>query len=361
MEQTDDLWACPLTARPLESMTLASAEGAVGGSLVALPRRGTSAALPIGPTETVLVDRDRGRAYPVLDGIPVLLSPERVEVRPDEEVDLDHPNYAEAYAEMAFYNAPSPESPALRSILQELVDDLSETPTFPEPASVWVDAPYDGGAQLDCYERLAPLDGRRFMQLGGSGLHAVKFLLGGADRAVLVTPMIAEAKRALWLAEAFGVVERLDVALGLAEELPCLDGSVDGIFSGGCAHHMQMDTAMPQIRRVLRPGGSFVAAEPWEAPLYRLGTGLFGKREANAHCTPLTADRLTSFYETFEQATAVHHGAISRYPMIALGKLGLRPSRAALLCQFAIDDRWADRLRIRRHGSSVALLATRSA
>lgn len=353
-------WSCPLTHRPLRSMSLAEVEADFGDAPLRPVDRLGSTAAPIGRTETVLWEPSGKVAYPVLDGIPVLLSPERLHARAEQPpVDLRHANYAEAYAEMDFYNSAPVADDELRRIVEAIRSTSSPEATFPEAADTWIDATYDGPAQLDCYRQLAPATGRTLLQLGGGGLHAVKFLLAGAERAVVITPMIGEARRARWLAESVGVQDRLEVALGIAEELPLPDACLDGIFSGGCAHHMQMATAMPEVQRVLRPGAAFTAAEPWRAPLYAAGTRILGKREANAHCRPFTADRLQPLLTTFPNAAVTHHGALTRYALLALSKAGHRTNAATLLPVFAKDDALADRLRLRRHGSSVSIVAVR--
>lgn len=352
-------WVCPVDASPLLDLSLEEAEDRLDGRLQPVARSGSTSA-PLGTTPTVKLCLVHEAAFPVADDVPVLLAPEML--RPVgqsvEPIDLRQPRFAEAYAEMAFYGANRDEDDAMLVILRSIKNLGLGPDSFPDDVG-WLDASYDGPAQHDCYRHVAPVAGRVVMQLGGGGLHAVKLLLAGASSAVVVTPMIAEARRARWLATALGVSDRLQVALGLAEQIPLPDLTVDAIFSGGCAHHMHMREAMPEIRRVLAPDGRFAAAEPWQAPFYHVGTRLFGKREANAFCHPLTEDRVAYFRRTFEDSAVVHHGAITRYVAIALGKAGIRPSLAALLRVSALDDRVSDYVGLRRQGSSVALLAAK--
>src|SRR5688572_20886573 len=51
----------------------------------------------------------------------------------------------------------------------------------PFPGPGWVDTPYDGAAQLDAFRHIGSLEGATVLQIGGSGIHAVKFMLAGAS------------------------------------------------------------------------------------------------------------------------------------------------------------------------------------
>ena len=359
---------CPETRLQLEPMSLEAAEERVGRPLVA--RAGT----PFARTEQVLLRSDEACAYPVLEqGIPVLLLPEMLLPEGTErDWDLTAPQYAEAYEEMAHYDAVAEAnrraaeaaglqelertSDSIRSLAVIAKLASEERLAFPDPEDVWVDATYDGPAQRDAYRYLAPVAGKTVLQLGGAGTAAVKFLLAGAAEATLVSPMPGELIFAQYQGQAYGVADRLKLVVGVAEELPFADGSIDVIFSGGSVHHMETSIALPECARVLRSGGRFAANDPWRAPLYALGTRLFGKRERDVFCRPLTAARVSPLFDAFDAARVVHHGTFTRYAMIALGKLGFVPSKRVLRAVAEIDDRIASVLRLRRFGSSVAVL-----
>jgi SAM-dependent methyltransferase len=49
----------------------------------------------------------------------------------------------------------------------------------------------------------------------------------------------------------------LDGMPGSAEEIPFADGDVDAVVAGSCIHWFELERALPEIHRVLRPGGRF--------------------------------------------------------------------------------------------------------
>jgi len=57
--------------------------------------------------------------------------------------------------------------------------------------------------------------------------------------------------------------------LGRAEAIPLPDGSVDAVLAGQSAHWFDLDRAMPEIYRVLTPGGVFAGL--WNADDDRVG------------------------------------------------------------------------------------------
>jgi len=356
-----DLLACPLTGLTLREVTVDAAEASAGGPFVARSGGGT----PRGRTPTVLLREDNGAAYPVDNGIPVLLGPERLQPAASGpfQVDLADARYAEAYEEMAFYNEAAAQveetvhAASFPRLTAMATLGVAGRRQFPEPASLWLDATYESTAQLDAYRHLAPLDGTRILQLGGKGEQAVVFLLAGAEEAWVVSPMVGELAYARALARRFGVDDRLRCAAGVAEELPLQTARFDRIWAKSM-HHTIDALSYPQCARVLRPGGRMAAVEPWRALLHTVGTKVLGKRERGVTCKPVTADRLGPFHQAFSEAEVVRHGAFLRYPMIAIEKFGVTVSLSTALRIGRIDDRIGRVLPgVRNPGSCAALLA----
>jgi len=368
--------ACPLTHQPLRVVPLHEARARIAAGAPLCARVATSAAPLIGETDPLLLREDETAAYPIVSGIPVLLAPEVLRKSKDSRTfDLRAPQYAEAYLEMAFYNAVGlKEATTLREAGSLLAVEGSEAlqhlerlrlrppqdrDRFPEPAQTWLHARMDLQSEWDCYTHIGAVKGQRVLQLGGSGKAVQALLLAGAAEALLLTPMIGEARAAIEAARLLGLAERFRCLIAVAEEIPLTDASVDVAFSGGCVHHMRTEIAFPEIARVLRPGGRFAAIEPWRAPFYEIGTKLLGKREANPLCRPLTAARVAPLFSAFQHARYALHGTLSRYPMLGLQKFGVRTPLERAWRIGRLDDRLCSVLGLRRFGSGVALLATK--
>jgi len=370
-----DILVCPETKLPVRQRALDEAAPlAPEQSLV--PGR-SDGPRPVGPTASVLLREDHQCAYPVVDAIPVLLAPEAL-VPPSRQrsFDLSDPRYAEAYAEMDFYNqvaeerAKDVEASKLMRMLAPVRDAApTDRQSFPEPPEIWLDATFDLASQWDAYQHIGQVEGKRVLQVGGAGLHALKFLYAGAREAWLLSPMLEELRFARAVAEHTGLADRFHCAAGIAEELPFERDSFEAIFSGGCVHHMVTEMALPEFARVLGAGGRFAAVEPWRAPFYRAGTRIFGQRETplvgnrdvGIFCRPMTTERTQSLFTAFPQAEVARHGALTRYPLIALHKLGWSPKLTTAWRINRVDEAICARVpRLRRMGSSVALLGARA-
>lgn len=317
---------------------------------------------------------DGETAYPVIEGFPTLLWPDSYRASP-ATVDLRDPRYCEAYAEMEHYN-PIARDMARNVRKSDAFKTLSRIQqecaphSFPEPPQLWMDrGSFEMASRTNGYRYIAPLKGKVALNIGGIGRDAIRFILAGAEQSILVTPMIGEAAFAWALAGELGIQDRLSCILGVGEELPLLDNSVDVISSHGCMHHMQLDIALGEFDRVLSPGGKFIATDPWRAPLYGVGTVLLGKREQqllkrnqSVFCRPITAERLISLPQHFPDHLVENHGPLLRYPLIALSKFGIKFSQEKLCDLAALDDRLGRAIGLKPHwGSSLLFGGTKSA
>jgi SAM-dependent methyltransferase len=357
-------------------VSLDQARAVIAGGAPLKARADTPQAPAFGETQLVLLRADKTGCYPVVGGVPILLAPEVLR-HPTAagSFDLNDPQYAEAYAEMRFYNATGfsdaktlqesgsllgiPDSESLQHLERLRVRPPQQRADFPQPPTVWLHSRLDLQSEWDCYRHIGSVKGRRVLQLGGSGRAVQTLLLAGAAEGLLLTPMLGEARVAIAAAKLLGVAERFRCLVAVAEEIPLADGSVDVALSAGCVHHMRTEIAFPEVARVLAADGRFAAIEPWRAPFYALGTKLLGKREANPFCRPLTKERVAPLFAAFRAARYELHGTLTRYPMLGLQKFGLKVSLDTAWRIGRADDTLCSFLGLRRFGSGVALLATK--
>jgi SAM-dependent methyltransferase len=121
----------------------------------------------------------------------------------------------------------------------ELVADVYERarPGYPPEAMAWIT------------ERLDLREGRTVLDLGAGTGKLTRALLTTGARVIAVEPgdeMRAQLEQAAPRAEALR---------GAAEEIPLPDDSVDAITVGQAFHWFRHDEAIPELHRVLRPGG----------------------------------------------------------------------------------------------------------
>src|SRR4051794_22016764 len=110
-------------------------------------------------------------------------------------------------------------------------------------------------------EVLAPLrvaDDATVLALGAGRGKLTRFLARRYARVIAVEPL--DGMR--------GILERVvpevEALSGTAEEIPLDDASVDAVFAAQAFHWFDHDRAIPEIARVLRPGG--VVALVWNGP-----------------------------------------------------------------------------------------------
>ncbi len=115
----------------------------------------------------------------------------------------------------------------------------------------------------EIYNRLLSLDGKHILELGcGSAEITRNIATAGEDRTItaLEVDEIAHQKN-------LQVSDLPNVTFGLsgAQDIPLDDNSVDVVFMFKSLHHVPlelMDTAMHEIKRVLKPGGLAYISEP---------------------------------------------------------------------------------------------------
>lgn len=262
--------------------------------------------------------------------------------------------------EIAHYNETAASEMKRRGLLAavERIRDLGTS--WGVPLAAWLDAGPDCASQADVYVHLSSaVVGGSVLQIGGSGQAALKALVGGSARAMLVTPCAEEAELAVRIARKLGFSERFDTAVGFAEDLPVSTESIDAVISEGCLHHTLTADSFREAARVLVPGGRFGAWEPWKAALYTVGIKVFGKRDPDINCRPMDPTRVAELPIVFPKFSEVRlHGALTRYPAILWARYLEAPRFATSYRLTLIDDRISRRIPVlARNGSTCSIIA----
>jgi SAM-dependent methyltransferase len=113
-------------------------------------------------------------------------------------------------------------------------------PGYPAGAVAWALAPLTGGSEVDLLDLAA-------------GTGKLTEALVGRGRVTAVDPDPA------MLAQLRARLPAVEVRKGSAERIPLPDASVDAVLVGQAFHWFDRDRAMPEIARVLRPGGVLAA------------------------------------------------------------------------------------------------------
>jgi len=115
-------------------------------------------------------------------------------------------------------------------------------PAYPADAVGWV----------------VPPDARRVLDLGAGTGKLTRQLVDAGHAVVAVEPSPRMA------AELSAYVPEAELRIGTAEDIPLPDSQVDAVVAGSAFHWFDQDRAVPEIARVLRPGGSLALV--WNQP-----------------------------------------------------------------------------------------------
>jgi len=101
--------------------------------------------------------------------------------------------------------------------------------------------------------------GQRALEVGcGTGVSLEAAASTGADIVALdlSADLLAQARARV------AAAGKVRLSLGNAEQMPFRDSSFDAAYGSSILHHLNIDAALAEVHRVLRPGGRIVFAEP---------------------------------------------------------------------------------------------------
>jgi ubiquinone/menaquinone biosynthesis C-methylase UbiE len=124
----------------------------------------------------------------------------------------------------------------------------------------------------------------------GPGYLAKHLVDSGAESVTGFDVSEGEIEQARERAEQNGISDRCRFLVADAHATDFPDDSFDLIVGTAILHHLELRTALVELRRILRPGGSAMFNEPmWHNPILRIGRALTpGARTPDEH--PLTVD-----------------------------------------------------------------------
>jgi len=147
---------------------------------------------------------------------------------------------------------------------------------------------------------LGNVRGKRVIDLG-AGLGVAALMLAKAGARVVAVDIAPKRLEALArAAEELGVGAQVETLHAPAERLPLAEASVDAVFTKSVLIHTDLDAALTEVRRVLKPGGRIVFLEPMaHNPLANLYRRLLAPREWGHITRYFTEERVTMVRRTF--------------------------------------------------------------
>lgn len=101
--------------------------------------------------------------------------------------------------------------------------------------------------------------GQRALEVGcGTGIFLEAAATTGASIVALdlSADLLAQARARV------AAADKVRLSLGNAEQMPYRNGSFDAVYGSSILHHLNIDAALLEVHRVLRPGGRMVFTEP---------------------------------------------------------------------------------------------------
>jgi sarcosine/dimethylglycine N-methyltransferase len=112
----------------------------------------------------------------------------------------------------------------------------------------------------DAFAALGPKPGDVVLDAGArDAKHAIRLARAHGVRVIALDPMPQHLELARAAVEEAGLHGDIEIVAGAIEELPLADGSVDWIWCRDVLVHVDVARGLPELARVLRPGGALLA------------------------------------------------------------------------------------------------------
>jgi SAM-dependent methyltransferase len=167
----------------------------------------------------------------------------------------------------------------------------------------------------------------------------------------------ADLERVRELMAGAGAEERIDFRIADPYATPFADDSFDIVIGASILHHLELDRALGEIRRVLRPGGRAVFVEPLaHNPLMRMGRLLTRGTRTDAG-QPFTDDDWALCARHFADFDHVER-ELSTIPLMPLNLLlPVRAQDRLARRAWTLDERLMERFpRLRRYARITFLV-----
>jgi SAM-dependent methyltransferase/uncharacterized protein YbaR (Trm112 family) len=365
---------CPETELPLEVVDQATLS-VINERINNRQLKGVSGDVIQDTFGTGLIQRDREIFYPIKEGIPLLLVSDCIHYNIErygvhtygkefEQISEQVIHESEVYDNVAevdlkrFDYADLKQFAGLRpgkSLLEQ------DTTNFPEPMNLWADA---GLCQYYAYKFLTPCDKKCYLQLGGHGSHAIKFLLAGAKEAVTVDPSFKSLIYGRKLSGLFGVEKGFKPVKSCGEFIPYPDNYFDYIYAGGVLHHTDLRKTAQELYRVLKKGGKGAFVEPLEGSFlnralpkvaHAMHIRLSSKEEAESIDHPLYYGDVNDFLSHFDEGSFREFG-LFMLPATVLSKF-LKLDRSKIFNRTdVIDEFLLKRVRLTRRFAGIVTI-----
>jgi ubiquinone/menaquinone biosynthesis C-methylase UbiE len=167
-------------------------------------------------------------------------------------------------------------------------------------------------------EKLGELRGKRVLDIGcGQGDTTTFLALRGAEVWALdVADRMVEFTRQL--AAHHGVADRVRAETGRVEDMKYPSDFFDLVFADGVLHHLDLSSAVPNLVRVMKPGGRGFFLEPQRGSVFIEIYRLFARDLRTADERPLNQHDLDYFAGQFRRFD--HH----EYHFLSLSMFGIR-------------------------------------